>query len=99
MKQKIDEYISPEEIAESLGVSYSWFRKMFKKYVDVSPSQYQAHLRYLRSKELLETTEMNISEIAYKLNFESAGHFCTFFRKKEGIPPLQYRKEGRNIKK
>lgn len=99
MKQEIENNISPEGIAERLGVSYSWFRKMFKQYVDVSPAQYQANLRYLRSKELLDTTDLSIMDIAFKLNFENVGQFSTFFRKKEGIPPYQYRKEGRHIKK
>lgn len=96
MKQEIESNISPEEIAERLGVSYSWFRKMFKQYVDVSPAQYQLNLKFLRSKELLDTSELSITEIAYMLNFENASQFSTFFRKKEGIPPLQYRKEGSN---
>lgn len=92
MRQEMETNISPKVIAEHLGVSYSWFRKMFKKYVDVSPAQYQANLRFLRSKELLDTTSLSITEIAYRLHFESTGQFSTFFHKREGIPPLQYRK-------
>jgi AraC-like DNA-binding protein len=99
MKQAIDEDISPKEIAENLGVGYSWFRKMFKKYVDVSPAFYQANLKFLRSKELLDTTDLSITEIAYKLNFESVGKFSTFFHKREGIPPLMYRKEKSNVRR
>ncbi len=99
MRQGIESNISPEEIAERLGVSYSWFRKMFKLYVDVSPAQYQQNLKYLRAKELLDTTDLTITEIAYKLSFENTSQFSTFFRKKEGIPPLQYRKEGHIFKK
>ena len=99
MKQRMESDISPRSIAENLGVSYSWFRKMFKKYVDVSPAQYQANLKFLRSKELLDTTDMSITDIAYRLNFESTGQFSTFFHKKEGVPPLRYRKDNRNIKK
>jgi len=99
MKQEIESSISPKSIAEDLGVSYSWFRKMFKKYVDVSPAQYQANLKFLRSKELLDTTNLSITEIAYRLNFETSGQFSTFFHKKEGINPLRYRKERQNIKK
>jgi len=95
MKQKIEGAISPENIANDLGVSYSWFRKMFKQYTDVSPSQYHSNLKFLRSKELLDTTNMSIAEIAYKLGFETPSQFFTFFSKKEGVPPLQYRKEGR----
>lgn len=99
MKQMIESNISPEKIAETLGVSYSWFRKMFKQYVDVSPAQYQANLKFLRAKELLDTSQMNISEIAYQLSFETSSQFSTFFRKKEGVSPLQYRKEGQLLKK
>ncbi|HCC52669.1 MAG TPA: AraC family transcriptional regulator [Porphyromonadaceae bacterium] len=99
MKRSIDEAISPKSIADQIGVGYSWFRKMFKKYVDVSPAQYQANLKFLRSRELLDTTDLSITEIAYKLNFESVGKFSTFFNKKEGLSPLQYRKEARNIRK
>lgn len=99
MRQEIEGSISPEEIAEKLGVSYSWFRKMFKLYVDVSPAKYQFNLKFLRSKELLDSTDLSITEIAYKLNFESTSQFSTFFRKKEGVSPLQYRKERRNNQK
>lgn len=95
MKRDIDKNIAIKTISSNLGVSYSWFRKMFKKYVDVSPAQYQANLRWLRAKELLDTTNLNVAEIAYKLNFESPGRFSTFFRQKEGCSPLAYRKEGK----
>lgn len=99
MKQEIESNISPEDIAERLGVGYSWFRKMFKQYAEISPAQYQLNLKFLRAKELLDTTDLPVTDIAYKLNFENASHFSTFFRKKEGIPPLQYRKEGQILKK
>lgn len=97
MKQEIDNKVSPESIAECIGVGYSWFRKMFKQYTGVSPAQYQSNLKFLRSKELLTTTEMSITEIAYLLNFENTSQFSTFFRKKAGLPPLQYRKEGKAV--
>lgn len=99
MRQEIGTVISSQEIADRLRVSYSWFRKMFKQYTNVSPAQYQANLKHLYAKELLTNTEMNITEIALKLNFETISQFSSFFRKKEGIPPLQYRKEGWTIKK
>lgn len=99
MKQKIDNPVSPEEIAEQLGVSYSWFRKMFKQYVNISPTQYQLNLKFLRSKELLDTSGLTITEIAYQMNFETVSQFSTFFRKREGISPQGYRREKKNLKK
>lgn len=99
MKQDTGFNMSPEDIAKNLGVSYSWFRKMFKQYVDVSPAQYQANMKLLRAKELLDNTELSITDITYKLGFNAISQFSTFFRKKTGIPPLQYRKEGQSCKK
>lgn len=99
MKQETGFSMSPEDIANTLGVSYSWFRKMFKQYVDVSPAQYQASMKLLRAKELLDNTELSITDITYRLGFDAISQFSTFFRKKTGIPPLQYRKEGQPCKK
>ncbi|MFQ8594418.1 MAG: helix-turn-helix domain-containing protein [Alistipes onderdonkii] len=45
--------------------------------------------------ELLDTTELTVAEIAYRLRFETPSHFSTFFRKREGVPPQQYRRERR----
>ena len=81
--------------AERLSVSYSWFRKMFRQYAGASPAQYLSQIRFLRAKELLDTTELTVAEIAYRLRFETPSHFSTFFRKREGVPPQQYRRERR----
>jgi AraC-like DNA-binding protein len=91
MKEQAEKPVSPEEIASRLGLGYSWFRRMFKEYTGVSPAQYQLQQKLLRAKELLATTPMNISEIAWLLGFESAGQFSTFFRKKEGVTPSEFR--------
>lgn len=85
---------SPEEIATELGLGYSWFRRMFKEYTGVSPAQYQLQQKLLRAKELLTGSSLNISEIAYELRFENAGQFSTFFKKKEGVTPSEFRERA-----
>lgn len=92
MKENVETTISPEEIAKKLGLSYSWFRRMFKDYTGISPAQYQMQQRILRAKELLTDSSLNISDIAFTLKFENVGQFSTFFKKKEGISPTEYRK-------
>ncbi|MBP9576760.1 MAG: helix-turn-helix domain-containing protein, partial [Parabacteroides sp.] len=47
--------------------------------------------KLLRAKELLTSTPLTISEIAYSLHFENAGQFSTFFKKKEGVTPSEFR--------
>ena len=60
---------------------------MFRQYAGASPAQYLSQIRFLRAKELLDTTELTVAEIAYRLRFETPSHFSTFFRKREGVPP------------
>ncbi|MDR2969477.1 MAG: AraC family transcriptional regulator [Tannerellaceae bacterium] len=94
MKENIEYPQSPEKIAAHLGLGYSWFRRMFKEYTGVSPTQYQLQLKLMRAKELLTASSLNISEIAYRLKFENTGQFSTFFRKKEGVTPSQFRERA-----
>ncbi len=93
MKSNIEQPISPEDIADRLGLGYSWFRRMFKRYTGVSPLQYQTQQRLLMAKELLTSTELRVNEIAYRLNFENGSQFATFFKKLEQITPSDYREK------
>lgn len=93
IKDNIDGVLSQEEIASKLGLGYSWFRRMFKEYTGVSPAQYQLQQKLLHAKELLTDTTMTISEVAYQLHFENSGQFSTFFKKKVGITPSQFREQ------
>lgn len=94
MKEQTDNPIVPEEIASKLGLGYSWFRRMFKEYTGVSPNQYLLQQKLLRAKELLTTTQLNVSEIAYQLKFDNTGQFSTFFKKREGQTPSEFRERS-----
>lgn len=83
-----------EDIARSLGVSYSLFRREFRKRCGISPGQYRLELRLIQAKELLLSTNMSIADISTKLHFECIGQFSTFFKKKSGVSPLEFRKQG-----
>ena len=93
IRENIYDKFTPEDIAESINMSYSNFRKSFKQYTGIAPHQYMLQLKLSKIKDLLSSTEMSIQDIAMKLNFESADYFSYFFRSKTGINPLSYRKE------
>ena len=44
------------------------------------------------AKELLRTTDMPVSEIAYRIGMESTSYFVSKFRSQEDITPHKYRK-------
>lgn len=95
MRENIDGKLKPEEIAASLNIGYSWFRKAFRDYTGLAPAQYHLQLKVQRAKELLQQTSKSIKEIALLLNFDSADYFSSYFKKKTGFTPGEFRELGR----
>lgn len=91
MRERANHNLRAEDIAEELGVGYSWFRQNFKRLMGVSPMQYVMRLLMSRAKELLVTENCSIANVAYVLGFENVGQFSTAFRKIEGVTPRQFR--------
>lgn len=93
IRENIYNKFTPEDIAESINMSYSNFRKSFKRYTGITIHQYMLQLKLSKIKDFLGSTEMSIQDIAMKLNFESTNYFSCFFKSKTGISPLSYRKK------
>ncbi|SFE53516.1 AraC family transcriptional regulator [Thermophagus xiamenensis] len=93
IRENVDKEINFKELASSLNLGYSYFRKMFKKHTGVSPGQYHLHLRLMRAKELLLSTDMSIKEVAYETGFESTHYFSRLYKNKMGVPPSEVRKK------
>jgi AraC-like DNA-binding protein len=91
IREKINTTISPEELAASLNMSYTWFRRIFRQYTGLAPAQYITQLKIQKAKELLSVTTMPVKEIALELGYESIDYFSTQFRKQTGQTPTQYR--------
>lgn len=91
MREKIYDNFEPKQLAEDLNMSYSNFRKMFKKHTGESPHQYYLDLKLMRAKELLITTNMSIKEIAYELNFQTVYYFSRIFKRKMNLTPSEVR--------
>jgi len=97
IREKINTTISPEELATSLNMSYTWFRRMFRQYTGLAPAQYITQLKIQKAKELLSVTTMPVKEIAIELGFESIDYFSIFFKRQTKMSPLDFRKQG-NVK-
>jgi len=95
MVDRIDQQINSEELSHELGVGYSWFRRMFRHYTGLSPTQYFLQLKLNKAKELLVGTSLSIKEIAVITGFDSQYYFSKFFKKRIGMSPIQLRKYSR----
>jgi len=91
MHDKAGGDITPAAIAKTLNLEDAWFRRVFKQYTGLSPTQYQLEIKLQKSKEFLASTTMTIKEIALILNFDSANYFVTFFKMRTGVSPTAYR--------
>lgn len=91
MNENVYSSIEPEQIAERLNISYSWFRKIFKSYTGYAPAQYIQELKINRAKLLLTETNHTVKEIAYQLNYNSPEHFFSIFKRKTKLTPTDYR--------
>jgi AraC-like DNA-binding protein len=80
-----------ELLAEELGVSYPYFRRLFREQTGMSAKQYQMQVRIQRASDFLMNTDKSIKEIAGLLGFHSAFHFSTQFRQIIGCTPSDYR--------
>ena len=84
--------VCPKDIASTLNMSYSWFRKMFRQYTGLSPAQYQLQVKLQKAKALLISSSCSIKEVAYLLDFESPNYFARFFKQKIGTTPQTFRR-------
>lgn len=82
--------ISIGDIAKKCAVSESGLRKLFKKYVGITPVRYRSSEKLKQAMYMLESTNMSINEISERLNFFDTAYFCKIFKLHFGITPKQY---------
>lgn len=91
MRENMLTDITPEQIADRIHMSYSWFRKTFKEYTSVSPALYITQLKLQKAKLLLLNSSMSVKEIAFYLRYEDAAYFSAIFKKYVGCSPSEYK--------
>ncbi len=85
--------VTVADIANGLGVSCEYFRKVFASVYHQSPRKYLVALRCERAKELLLCGEYRIAQIAELCGFETPSYFCRVFSEQCGMTPSQYLKK------
>lgn len=91
MADRLERRLSMPELARSLSVGYSWFRRKFREYTGHSPAQYHLKLRLNRARQLLLGTDLPLKEIADRTGFHSAYHFSRAFKAEVGRSPSAFR--------
>lgn len=86
-EQMGDSDFSVETLAEQMGVSRVQLYRKVKTLTGRTPVDIIRLSRLNRSKVLLETTDKNVSEVAYEVGFTAPSYFTKCFKDEFGISP------------
>ncbi|MFF3446417.1 GlxA family transcriptional regulator [Streptomyces sp. NPDC002667] len=79
------------EMAQQANMSPRNFSRVFRREVGTTPGQYVQRTRIARARELLETTDLPIGQIAGRCGFGAPETFFRSFGRTLGLTPKEYR--------
>lgn len=85
--------ISVQGIAQEMNIDRTYIFKLFKKYMQISPSQYILRYRLDKASVLLRKTALSITDIGYAMGFNTPAYFSKMFTEYIGTTPSGYRKK------
>ena len=91
-----DENFDTLSLCKAVCLSRTQLFRRLKSLIRQAPADYIRMLRLQKAKELLETTDLTISEIVFKCGFQTVSHFARIFKKKHGIQPSVFRLTNKN---
>ena len=97
MQNHLADNFSIENLAEILGVSSSYFNRLFVKEMGMTPLGYLNNLRISHAAFLLSDTLLSVDEVAKKCGFSCGNYFCKVFRRALGYSPSEFRRRSENL--
>jgi ligand-binding sensor domain-containing protein/signal transduction histidine kinase/DNA-binding response OmpR family regulator len=81
---------SVEDLSRELGMSRVHLYKKLLALTGKAPLEFIRTIRLQRSAQLLEKSQLTISEVAYKVGFNSPKYFAKYFKDEFGMLPSAY---------
>jgi AraC-like DNA-binding protein len=88
-----------EYLSEKLDHNYTYLANLFSEVQGTTIEQFMISHKVERIKELIIYGELNITEIAWKMNYSSVAHLSSQFKKVTGLSPSHFKqmKDKRRI--
>ena len=81
----------PDFLCEKLNQDYTFMANLFSKVQGITIGQYFISQKVDRIKELIVYDELNLTEIAWQMNYSSVAHLSNQFKKVTGLTPSHYK--------
>ena len=79
-------------LSEKLNHDYTYLANLFSEVQGTTIEQFIIAHKIERIKELIIYGELNITEIAWKMNYSSVAHLSNQFKKMTGLTPTHFKK-------
>lgn len=86
------ERLSLDDLARAAHLERSYFCRLFRDAVGLTPMAYLKQVRLRVAESLLRESRRPVSQIALAVGFYDSAHFSRAFSARYGMPPSQYRK-------
>jgi AraC family transcriptional regulator len=90
---KLEDDLSLDEMAQSVGLSTAHFARMFRKSTGETPHRFVLRQRLERAKAMLRTRDARVLDVAVACGFKTQQHFAQVFRDLWGVSPTEYRQD------
>ncbi len=80
-----DEHFALPQLCETIGMSRSQLFRKMKALIDESPSDFIRNYRMQQARQLLQTKQFSVKEVAYKVGFKDLSHFSRTFQDFFGV--------------
>lgn len=97
IRSQLSENLTIQELARHFHVSESKLKQDFSALTGMPIKQFTTALRLRHGCNLLQSTNLDISAIAFQCGFSGESHFINTFRKDLGITPGKYRKARKSL--
>ena len=78
-------------LAKKLSYDYTYMANLFSEFQGMTIEQFIISHKIERIKELIIYDELNITEIAWKMNYSSVAHLSNQFKKVTGLSPTAFK--------
>lgn len=86
-----DPELSLNEVASQVNLSASHFSSVFSQETCQTFKEYLTEIRIKKAKELLRSTPLRSSDIAYQVGYNDPHYFSSVFKKNTGLSPIEFR--------
>src|SRR6201988_3617180 len=88
---KMEDDLSLDEMAQSVGLSTAHFARMFRKSTGQTPHQFVRRQRLERARAMLRAADSRVLDVAVACGFKTQQHFAQVFRDVWGVSPTEDR--------